>query len=104
VIKIRNLDEREKALNMYFLEGKSYGYISENLKISKNTIQTWCRRYRIKNDIPTRGKEHIKRKPVDLTKLHERKGKDEPSSEARIARLEMEVELLRNFLILSEGR
>ena len=100
---MRNLDEREKALNMYFHEGDSYGYISQELKISKDTVKSWCRRYREKNEIPTREKTGLRKEPVKREKLHERKPKDETTPEARIAKLEMEVELLRNFLILREG-
>lgn len=100
---MKNLDEREKALNMYFVEGKSYGYIANELKLSKDTIKSWCRRYRIKNEIPTREKASLRKEPIDREKLHEIKPKDEITPEARIAKLEMEVELLRNFLILRGG-
>jgi len=104
VIKIRNLDEREKALNMYFLEGKSHGNIAHELNVPIDTVKSWCRRYRIKNGIPTRENAGLRKEPVNRDKLHERTPKDETTAEARISRLEMEVELLRNFLILGEER
>lgn len=100
---MRDLEEREKALNMYFHEGNSYGYISQELKISKDTVKSWCRRYREKNEIPIREKAGLRKEPVKRENLHERKPKDKTSPEARIAKLEMEVELLRNFLILRGG-
>jgi len=103
VIKIRSLEEREKALNMYFHEGKSYGYITQELGISEDTIKSWCRRYRIKNEMPIREKMGLRKEQVDRSKLHESTPKDETTPEARIAKLEMEVDLLRNFLILREG-
>ena len=100
---MRSLDEREKALNMYFHEGKSYGFIANELKLSEDTIKSWCRRYRIKNKIATREKIGLRKDPVYREKLHERQIKDENSPDARIAKLEMEVDLLRNFLILCGG-
>jgi transposase len=104
VIKIRNIDEREKALNMYFLEGKSHGKIAAEMDIPIDTVKSWCRRYRIKNEMPTRRKAGLRKEPVNRDTLHERKPNDETTPEARITRLEMEVELLRNFLILCEEK
>lgn len=103
MIKIIDLDVREKVLNMYFLEGKSYDYIAKELGVNRNTIHTWCRRYRERNNMPTRDKGFIVRKPITRENIQERKQVDQVSSEARIAKLEMEVELLRNFLILRKG-
>jgi uncharacterized protein YjcR len=89
---------------MYFHEGKGYGEIAFSLGIPKDTIKSWARRYRISHDIPKRGETPLAKKPVKKERLHARKTKDETSPEARIACLEMEVELLRNFLILTEER
>ena len=100
---MRSIDEREKALNMYFHEGKGYGFVANELKISEDTIKSWCRRYRIKNKIATRDKIGLRKDPVCREKLHERQIKDENLPEARIAKLEMEVDLLQNFLILRGG-
>ena len=100
---MRSIDEREKALNMYFHEGKSYGFVANELKVSKDTIKSWCRRYRVKNKVATRENIGLRKDPVCREKLHERQIKDETSPEARIAKLEMEVDLLRNFLILRGG-
>lgn len=101
--KMRDIAEREKALNMYFHEGKGYGEVAYELNLSENTIKSWCRRYRIKNEIPERGKAPLSKEPVKRERLHVTTPKDKDSTEARIARLEMEVDLLRNFLILAEG-
>jgi len=66
-------------------------------------VATWCRRYRERNGIPSRDQTGLRKEPVDREKLHESKPKDETTPEARIAKLEMEVDLLRNFLILQKG-
>ena len=100
---MRKIEEREQTLNMYFHEGKGYKEISKTLDIPLDTVKSWARRYRIQNNIPTRGEAPLAKEPVNPKKLRERKQKDENSPEARIARLEMDVELLRNFLILAEG-
>jgi transposase len=103
-MEMRDIEERERVLNMYFKDGKGYKCIASELNISLNTIKSWCRRYRISYDIPKRGETPLAKDTVAREMAHTRKPKDETSPEARIARLEMEVELLRNFLILTEER
>lgn len=100
---MRSLEEREAALNMYFRDGKSYKFISITLNIPVNTIQSWCKRYCEKMGIPPRGKTGLRSDGVRREDIHSRIPKDN-LHEDRIARLEMEVDLLRNFLILTEGR
>lgn len=101
---MRPIEEREQVLNLYYHKGMGYKGIAKTTGIPLETIKSWCRRYRIANDIPTRGntplsKEPIKKQTVRVIKPHNTK-----TPEARIARLEMEVELLRNFLILTEEK
>jgi len=99
---MRNLEEREQALNMYFHEGKGCGEIAHTLVLSLNTVKSWVRRYRVENEISIRAKAPLSKEPICKESLHARKMKNDNSPEARIARLEMEVDLLRNFLILTE--
>lgn len=100
---MRSIEERERVLNMYFHEGVGYKGIAHELDIPLDTIKSWARRYRVANGIPKRDKAPLAKEPVKKERLHERRLKDENSAEARLARLEMEVDLLRNFLILTEG-
>ena len=98
---MRSLEEREMALNMYFKDGESYQFISKTLNIPINTVQSWCLRYRERMGIPPRGKTKLRNEAVRKEDLHRRIPKTN-LHEDRIARLEMEVDLLRNFLILTE--
>jgi transposase len=102
---MRSIEEREDVLNMYFYEGKGYKEIAKTLGIPLDTVKSWCRRYRLQNNIPQRGRTPLAKEPLSQRTICRRKSSDdENSQEARIARLEMEVDLLRNFLILTEGR
>ena len=102
---MRPIDEREEVINLYFHEGKGFGEITHITGLSKNTVKSWCRRYRIANDIPKRGRVPLSKEPVKRDTLYyTTKSLNENTSEARIARLEMEVELLRNFLILTDEK
>lgn len=100
---MRSLEEREMALNMYFRDGESYKLISKTLHIPLNTVQSWCLRYRQKMGIPPRRKSGLRQDAVRKEDIHSRMPKTK-LYEDRIARLEMEVDLLRNFLILAERR
>jgi len=100
---MRPMEEREKVLNMYFHEGRGYKDIAKTMDIPWNTVRTWCRRYRQNNDIPKRGKTPLTKEPINPQSIKTKKQKSKDEQDARIARLEMEVDLLRNFLILSEG-
>jgi len=101
---MRSIEEREKAINLFFHEELSYKSIAQATGISQNTIQTWCRRYRLANGIPERGKAGLSKEPVKRETIRVIKPRDKNTQEARIAHLEMEVELLRNFLILTEEK
>lgn len=101
---MRPLEERERVLNLYFHEGIGHKGIAKTTGIPLETVKSWCRRYRIANNIPKRGKTPLSKEPVKKETVRVIKPRDENTQEARIARLEMEVELLRNFLILTEEK
>ncbi len=98
---MRSLKERENALNMYFKDRKSYGEIAKKLGIPRDTVKSWCQRYRKKLGLPKRDNNNLLKEGVCKEAIHSRAPKAD-FTEDRIARLEMEVELLRNFLILTE--
>jgi transposase-like protein len=101
---MRALAEREQALNLYFHEGRTTEEISRALGIPRDTVKSWCHRYRVQNGIPERGKAPLTRMPLAKETVRVLTPRETNTPEARIARLEMEVELLRNFLILTEGK
>lgn len=101
---MRPLQERERVLNMYFHEGKGYKEIAKVTELPIDTVKSWCRRYRIANDIPKRGRVPLSKEPINKETVRVIKPRDKNTQEARITRLEMEVELLRNFLILTEEK
>lgn len=98
---MRSLDERETVLNMYYHEGKGYKAISKITGVPIDTVKSWCRRYRLQNNIPQRGRTPLLKEPLKKETIRVITPRDKNTPEARIARLEMEVELLRNFLILT---
>jgi transposase len=97
---MRPTTEREQALNMYFREGKGYKRIAANMGIPVDTVKSWIRRYRLDNDSQSLESETIK---VERT-YKPREKSQKQTTEERIAQLEMEVELLRNFLSETERR
>jgi transposase len=101
---MRSLEERETVLNMYFHEGNGYKAIAKITGVPLDTVKAWCRRYRLKNDIPKRGRTSLSKEPLKKETIRFITPRNENTPEARIARLEMEVELLRNFLILTEEK
>jgi transposase len=101
-MQVRPIEEREQVLNLYFHEGIGHKGIAKTTGIPLETVKSWCRRYRIANNIPIRGKVALSKDPVKKESIHVIKPRKPNTQEARIARLEMEVELLRNFLILAE--
>jgi transposase-like protein len=97
---MRELLEREKAISMYFCTGKGYKIISSELSVPLDTVKSWIRRYRIGSSAARIGEMPIK---VDHT-YKPRKKPLEKNDQDRIAKLEMEVDLLRNFLLEKERR
>ena len=97
---MRELLEREQAINMYFRTGKGYKIISSELGVPLDTVKSWIRRYRISSVGTGSGEIPIK---VERTYKPRKKPLDK-SDRDRIAKLEMEVNLLRNFLLEKERR
>jgi len=106
---MRTIDEREKALNLHFIDKKSAEIISAEMEIPLGTVKSWINRYKREHDIS----RHVLRDDMaysesELIKI-ERKYKTREKTpnqteEQRIAQLEMEVDLLRNFLLEKERR
>lgn len=106
---MRSIDEREKALNLHFNDKKSAETISLEMEVPLGTVKAWILRYKREHDIS----QHILKDDVaysesELIKI-ERKYKTrektlEQTTEQRITQLEMEVDLLRNFLLEKERR
>ena len=93
-----SIEQREKAVNAHFLGGWTYGQISEQMGIGYETIKTWCRRFKAANGVPPVPAENIK-----IQKSYKPREKSPDAiRDKRIAKLEMEVELLRNFLLADE--
>ena len=93
---MRSVNEREKALNLYFGEGKSHRAVAVELGIPRDTVKSWTRRYRIKNGLPDRSgmrkTEHIQTDLVRVERKYKPREKSaQTSAEERIAQLEMEV-------------
>lgn len=44
---MRSINEREKALNLFFHDGKGYKTIAREIGVPLNTVKSWVRRYRI---------------------------------------------------------
>jgi len=109
IFRMRTIDEREKALNLHFNDKKSAEIISAEMEIPLGTVKSWINRYKRDHDIS----RHVLRDDVaysesELIKI-ERKYKTrektpDQTAEQRITQLEMEVDLLRNFLLEKERR
>jgi transposase len=106
---MRSVNEREKALKLYFGEGKSHRAVAVELGIPRDTVKSWTRRYRMNNGLPDRSRthetEHIQTDLVRVERKYKPREKSaQASAEERIAQLEMEVDLLKNFLLEKERR
>jgi transposase len=64
------LGEREQALNLYFHEGMGYKGIAKTKGIPLETVKSWCRRYRLANGIPKRGKVPLSKEPVSKETIY----------------------------------
>jgi transposase-like protein len=95
-----DLLEREKAINMYLCTGKGYKVIAKELGVPRDTVRSWIRRYR-----KASGDTGNSVLPVKIERAYKPRQKPlDKSDQDRIATLEMEVELLRNFLLERERR
>lgn len=106
---MRPIDEREKVLNMHFIEKKSAEKICAEVGIPLGTVKVWINRYKKEHDISQQVlKDDVAFSESELIKIEKkyktREKTPEQTMEQRINRLEMEVELLRNFLLEKERR
>jgi transposase len=106
---MRSVNEREKVLNLHFVDEKSAKEVAAETGVPINTVKSWIRRYRLEHDVAVRSNQYAheceEAKLIHIERSYKKRTPADASSpEARIARLEMEVELLRNFLLEKEGR
>ncbi len=104
---MRPIDEREKVLNMHFIERKSAKKICAETGIPLCTVKVWINRYKKEHDISQQVlKDDVAFSESELIKIEKkyktREKTPEQTMEQRINQLEMEVELLRNFLLEKE--
>jgi transposase len=91
------MEEREQVLQLYLKEHLGYKVIAKKVDLPLETVKSWIRRYRKANGL-TLGNH-----PGSLPKKTVQE-KTEKDYEKRIKQLEMEVELLRDFLSEQERR
>jgi len=101
---MRPIEERKRVLDLYYHEGMGHKAIAKTTGVPLDTVKCWCRRYRIANGIPARGSALLSKEPIKKETIRVIKPRDKNTTDSRIARLEMEVELLRNFLILTDEK
>jgi len=108
---MHSLEQRERALNMFIREGKTSGEIARELSMSRNTIKSWVHRYETQQGKPVRTDQYrgqLFGQKCDKIKVRrsykQREKSTKQTAEERIAQLEMEVDLLRNFLLETERR
>lgn len=94
---MRPIEERKEVLRLYLEEHKGQTEISKQTGINFNTVKTWIGRYRRAQGLAIGN--HAGH-PTKVT-AEEKRDKD---YEKRIRQLEMEVELLRDFLAETERR
>ena len=120
--KWRSLEERKKALELYYNEGKTQKEVAESMKISVNTIKSWIRRSRLKNfnkestdnqindkmesierNSETKNKAKVNRlRSVKIEIVNKHKENIDKNVKAEIKNLQMQVALLRDFLSRKE--
>lgn len=100
---MRSIAERERALNMHFREGKGAHTIAREMGLPYSTINTWIRAHRklrSEQDNP-----HNENGWIEYTRHYTRREKTpEQTLKERVEQLEMESELMRNFLSEMERR
>jgi DNA-binding transcriptional regulator LsrR (DeoR family) len=96
-----DINVREKVLNLYFHDEMGYKKIARELGLPRDTVKGLVTRYRKATGINERGESiHI-----EVEKSYKSRVKSpEKSTEERIAKLEMEINLLKNFLSKVERR
>lgn len=99
-----SVDVKLSVINKYFVDGKGYKRIAKELNLSRDTVRSTICRYRKQKGIPIGMRDGIINKPLDKEDISSHIKMPDVELNKRIADLEMQVELLRNFLVLGEGR
>ena len=96
---MRTTEERKEVIRLYTEEQYGYKYIAKETNISRSTVKTWIKRYRNENGLLLCGHPG---QPPNMPVYY--KSRTPQGFEKRIKQLEMEVELLRDFLSEEERR
>lgn len=99
-----SIDVKLSVINKYFVDGKGYKRIAKELNLSRDTVRSIICRYRKQKGIPLGMRDGIINNPLDKEDILPHIKTPDIELNKRIADLEMQVELLRNFLVLGEGR
>lgn len=122
--KWRTLEERKKALELYYNEGKTKKEIAEIMKLSVNTVKSWIHRSKYKKfkqestdnqindevELIERNRETKNRskterlRAVKIEIVNKHKGNIDKDVKKEIKNLQMQVALLRDFLSREERR
>jgi transposase-like protein len=96
---MRESDQREEAIRLYLEEHLSYRDVAVRMQLPRDTVKSWVRRYRRANGLISESPSAKK-----IMKNAQRGCIASKDYEKRIEQLEMEVELLRDFLCEEERR
>ena len=116
--KWRTLEERKKALELYYNEGKTKKEIAEIMKLSVNTVKSWIHRSKYKKfkqestdnqindevELIERNRETKNRskterlRAVKIEIVNKHKGNIDKDVKEEIKNLQMQVAMLRDFL------
>ena len=94
---MRPREEKQQVLQLYLKEHLGYKVIANRVGVPLETVKSWVRRYRKENGLSLGN--HPGAPPKSTAQE-----KKEKEFEKRINQLEMEVELLRDFLSEQERR
>ena len=120
--KWRTLEERKRALELYYNEGKTKKEIAEAMKLSVNTVKSWIHRSKFKKfnkestdnqindevELIERNKETKNRSKterlsgVKIEIVNKHKGNIDKEVKEEIKNLQMQVAILRDFLSRKE--
>ena len=101
---MKDINVRLEAINLYFVEGKGYKSIAKQLEVRRDNVRNWIKRYKEDKGIPKFVENIVITEPLTVQDILPRSKGLDAAHEQRIKDLEMQVELLRNFLILAERR
>lgn len=103
-MRARPMIQRKEAIRLREEEGLTYQAIAEELNIPRDTVKSWYRRNYMKENGKPIGEDS--RRGTEKHPFFEKNNKvlNERDYKKRIKQLEMEVELLRDFLSVVERR